>query len=95
VFNALTFAYVKKDKLEARLERCIFIGYVEGVTRYKLWRLKPEEVRYFVSRDVTFDETRMTMMHKDLKIGEKKVHVEVDPSTSGSDCLETSGVKLY
>ena len=36
VFGALAYAHVKKDKLEPRVERCIFLGYAEGVEGYRL-----------------------------------------------------------
>jgi len=40
VFGALAFAHVKKEKLEAWVERCIFIICVKGVKGYKLWMLE-------------------------------------------------------
>jgi len=31
VFGVLTFAYFKKDKLDEKTKRCIFVGYIEDV----------------------------------------------------------------
>ena len=92
MFGVSLFVHVKKGKSEARVERCIFIQYVHGVKRYKLWRLDLREVRYFMSKDVTFDNTRMTMMCKDITFDniqmtmmcrdlekrQEKIHVEVE-----------------
>ena len=59
VFGCLAYAHIKQDKLEARAERCIFIGYLIGVKGYKLWRLEGVGQKCFISRDVVFDETKM------------------------------------
>jgi len=67
VFGSLTFAHVKQGKLDARVVKCLFIGYLEGVKGYKLWKLKSGETRCIISRDVTFDESRMTMLSKEEK----------------------------
>jgi len=44
---------------------------------YKLWRLKIGEVRCFISRDVTFNETLMTMMCKNVEKNKEKVQIEM------------------
>ena len=45
----------------------MLIGYPEGVKGYKLWKLEPGETRCIISRDVTFDESRMSMLSKEQK----------------------------
>jgi len=67
VFGSLAFAHVKQGKLDARGIKCVFIGYPEGVKGYKLWKLEPGETRCIISRDITFDENRMTMLSKEQK----------------------------
>ena len=67
MFGSLAFAYVKQGKLDARTVKCMLIGYPEGVKGYKLWKLEPGETRCIISRDVTFDESRMTMLNKEQK----------------------------
>jgi len=85
VFGALAFAHVRQDKLDARSMKCIFIGYPEGVKGYKLWKMKPGGSKFIISRDVTFDETRMGMKCKDLEssweTGVKKIQFDVEPTT--------------
>ena len=67
VFGSLAFAHVKQGKLDARAVNCVFIGYPEGVKGYKLWKLELGETRCIISRDVTFDESRMSMLSKEQK----------------------------
>ena len=67
MFGSLAFAHVKQGKLDARVVKCVFIGYSEGVKGYKLWKLEPGETRCIISRDVTFDESRMAMLSKKQK----------------------------
>lgn len=71
VFSWLAYAHVRKDKLDARVVKCYFIGYPEGVKGYKLWSLETTGPRVIISRDVTFDETKMTSM---VKYDKEKVH---------------------
>jgi len=52
VFEALAYAHIKKDKLVVRVVKCIFIGYLEGVKGYKLWKSKyGVGSRVLISRD--------------------------------------------
>ncbi|CAJ2646442.1 unnamed protein product [Trifolium pratense] len=85
IFGALAFAHVKQDKLDARAVKCVFIGYPEGVKGYKLWKMEPGGSKFIISRDVTFDETRMGMKCKDLEkrpeTGVERIQFEVEPST--------------
>jgi len=85
VFGALAFAHVRQDKLDARAVKCIFIGYPEGVKGYKLWKMEPGGSKFIISRDVTFDETRMGMKCKDLEESSEtrvqKIQFEVEPTT--------------
>jgi len=84
VFRALAFSQVKQDKLDARNVKCVFIGYHEGVKGYKLWKMEPRGSKFIISRDVTFDKTRMGMKCKDMetssKMGVKKIQFEVEPT---------------
>ena len=62
------YAHIKQDKLEPRALKYVFIGYPEGVKCYKLWKLESSGgSKVLISKDVTFDETRMGMKCKDLE----------------------------
>ncbi|KAK2414224.1 cysteine-rich RECEPTOR kinase [Trifolium repens] len=85
IFGCLAFAHIKQDKLDARAVKCVFIGYPDGVKGYKLWMMGPGRSKFIISRDVTFDETRMGMKCKDLEerpeTEVEKIQFEVEPST--------------
>ena len=77
VFGALAYALIKQDKLEPRALKCVFIGYPEGVKGYKLWKLESGGgSKVLISRDVTFDETRMEMKCKNLETLVPETRVE-------------------
>lgn len=40
VFKDLTCVHIKRDKLDVRVMKCVFISYVEGVISYKMWKIK-------------------------------------------------------
>lgn len=43
VFRCAAYAPIKQDKLDARSQKCIFLGYQKRVKGYKLWLLKVGE----------------------------------------------------
>lgn len=53
--------YTIRDKLCARENKCLFLGYPNIMKAYKLWNPKHSEC--VVSRDVTFRETEMYMLN--------------------------------
>ncbi|XWS17896.1 hypothetical protein CRYUN_Cryun33cG0107800 [Craigia yunnanensis] len=84
IFCCLAYTHVKKGKLDPRALKCIFLRYHDGVKGYKLWC--PEKRKCIISRDVTFNETKMLKLHKKpSKENEspnvmKNVELEVEPS---------------
>jgi hypothetical protein len=46
--------YAKRTKLDAKAKKCIFIGYDQRKNGWKC--MDPETYKFFVSRDVIFDE---------------------------------------
>lgn len=55
VFGCDSFVHVpeeKRSKLDNKAEKCIFIGYKDGVKGYKLWNLVTRKTVY--SQDVIF-----------------------------------------
>ena len=60
VFGCPTYSLVdsqKKNKLEFKSKKCIFIEFTEGVKGFRLW--DPEKRSAFTSKDVIFDEELM------------------------------------
>jgi hypothetical protein len=59
VFGCDAYVHIPKEntsKLDKKAEKCIFIGYKDGLKRYKLWKLETKKVVY--SRDVVFREMK-------------------------------------
>jgi hypothetical protein len=68
----------KKNMLENKAEKCIFISYKDGVKGYKLWNLVIRKIIY--SHDVIFREVNNTPKHEDkTREGEpKKIEFELE-----------------
>jgi len=67
VFGCDTYVPVpkeKKTKLDSKFERCIFIGYKDGLKGYKLWNQETRRVVY--SPDVVFREVKYVIKHEVL-----------------------------
>ena len=61
VFGCDVFMYVQKEKrsrLDNKVEKCIFIGYKDGVKGYKLWNPVTRKIMY--NRDVVFKKVENT-----------------------------------
>jgi hypothetical protein len=59
VFGCDAYVHVPKEnrsKLDKKAEKCIFIGYKDGLKGYKLWN--PETKKVVYSRDVVFREMK-------------------------------------
>jgi hypothetical protein len=57
VFGCDDYVHVRKEsrsKMDKKDEKCIFIGFKDGVKGYKLWN--PETKKIVYSRDVVFRE---------------------------------------
>lgn len=57
VFGARAFAHVpdqNRQKLDAKAQKCIFVGYAEGRKAYRLWN--PVTQKIVISRDVIVEE---------------------------------------
>src|ERR1051325_7757471 len=59
VFGCVAYAHIRQDKVEPRALKCMFLGYPEGVTAYRLWCLESGHRRIITSRDVVFNEAEM------------------------------------
>jgi hypothetical protein len=81
VFGCDTYVHVPKEnrsKLDKKAEKCIFIGYKDGVKGYKLWNLETKKIVY--SRDVVFREVKDVSKHEFLPTQDepKKIELELD-----------------
>ena len=59
VFVCDGYVHVPKEnrsKLDNKVEKCIFIGYKDGVKGYKIWN--PETKKIVYSQDVVFREVK-------------------------------------
>eukprot|EP01018_Ginkgo_biloba_P005003 Gb_41240 [translate_table: standard] len=60
VFGCIAYSHVPKDKrqkIDDKIEKCIFVGYSEEIKGYKLCNLVTNKV--IINRDVIFDEGGM------------------------------------
>ena len=64
-FGCRAYAHIKQGKLDARAQRCIFLGYQPGCKAYRLWCTESGNQKLLVSRDVDFNEKLMPCVNKD------------------------------
>jgi len=57
IFECPAYYHIKKDKLDPKAKKCVFLGFKRGVKGYKI--RDPKDKKTILSRDVTFDETSM------------------------------------
>ena len=65
VFGCDAYVHVPKEnrtKLDSKSEKCIFIGYKDGLKGYKFWNPVTRKVVY--SRDVVFREVKDVIKHE-------------------------------
>ena len=77
VFGCDAYVHVPKEKrtkLDNKSERCIFIGYKDGLKGYKLWNLKTRKVVY--NRDVVFRDMKYVINHEILPKEPEKIEFE-------------------
>jgi hypothetical protein len=69
VFGCDAYVHVPKEnksKLDKKVEKCIFIGYKDGLKGYKLWN--PETKKVVYSRDVVFREMKDVVKQKSYQV---------------------------
>jgi hypothetical protein len=89
VFGCEAYVHVPKEnrsKIDKKAEKCIFIGYKEGLKGYKLWNLETKKVLY--SRDVVFRETKDVVKQEVLPSKEEPKKIEFDLKDDKSDSTE-------
>ena len=68
--------------MDSKTERCIFIGYKDGLKGYKLWNPKIRKVVY--NQDVVFIEVKGFVKHEFLPKEPVKVEFELKEEESDS-----------
>ena len=61
--------------MDSKSEKCIFIGYNDGLKGYKLWNPVTRKVVY--SRDVVFREVKNVIKHKVLPKEPEKIEFDL------------------
>ena len=74
--------------MDNKSERCIFIGYKDGLKGYKLWNPKTTKVVY--SRVVVFREVKYVVTHEVLPKEPEKIKFELKEDESDSTTEEDS-----
>ena len=72
--------------MDNKSERCIFIGYKNGLKGYKLWN--PETRKVVYSRDVVFREVKDVVKHEILSKKPEKIEFELKEDESDSTTEE-------
>ena len=91
VFGCDAYVHVPKEKrtkLDNKSERCIFIGYKDGLKGYKLWN--PETRKVVYRRDVVFREVKGVVKHEVLPKEPEKIEFELKEEESDSTAKEGS-----
>jgi hypothetical protein len=87
VFGCDAYVHVPKEnrsKLDNKAEKCIFIGYKDGVKGYKIWN--PETKKIVYSRDVVFREVKDVSKQEfpPTQDEPEKIELELDDAKSES-----------
>ena len=72
------------SKVDNKAEKCIFVGYKDGIKGYKLWNLVTRKTIY--SRDVVFREVKNNSKNEDEPKGPDKTEFEI--MDEGVDSVE-------
>eukprot|EP00253_Pinus_taeda_P035580 PITA_35580 len=91
VFRCDAYVHVPKEKptkLDNKSEKCIFIGYKDGLKGYKLWNLVTRKVVY--NRDVVFREVKDVLKNEVQPKEPKKIEFELKEEELDSTVEEES-----
>jgi hypothetical protein len=86
VFGCDAYVHVPKEnmgRIDKKDEKCIFIGYKDGLKGYKLWN--PETKKVVHSRDVVFREMKDVVKHEVLPGKEEPKKIDFDLKDDESD----------
>jgi len=91
VFGCDAYVHVPKEKrtkLDSKFEKCLFIGYKDGLEGYKLWNPITRKVVY--NRDVVFREVKYVIKHEVQRKELEKIEFELKGEESDSTTEEES-----
>ena len=74
--------------MDSKYEKCIFIGYKDGLKGYKLWNPVTRKVVY--NRDAVFREVKYIIKHEFLSKEPEKIEFELKEEESDSTAEEES-----
>ena len=74
--------------MDSKSEKCIFIGYKDGLKGYRLWNPVTRKVVY--SRDVVFREVKDVIKHEFQPKGPEKIDFELKEEELDSTAEEES-----
>jgi hypothetical protein len=86
VFGCEAYVHVPKENmsnLDKKDEKCIFIGYKDGLKVYNIWNPKTKKVVY--SLDVVFREMKDVVKQEVLPIKEEREKIEFEPNDDELD----------
>ena len=89
VFGCDAYVHVPKEKrtkLDSKSEKCIFIGYKDGLKGYKLWSSIIRKVVY--NRDMVFRKVKYVMKHEVQPQEPEKIEFELKKEESNSTAKE-------
>lgn len=91
VFGCDAYVHVPKEKqtkLDSKSEKCIFIGYKDGLKGYKLWNPVTRKVVY--NQDVVLREVKSIIKHEVQKREHQKIEFDLKEEESNSTTEEGS-----
>jgi len=89
IFGCDAYLHVPKEKrtkLDSKSEKCIFIGYKDGLKGYKLWSSIIRKVVY--NRDMVFRKVKYVMKHEVQPQEPEKIEFELKKEESNSTAKE-------
>jgi hypothetical protein len=75
-----------KSNIDKKVEKCIFIGYKDGLKGYNIWNPKNKKVVY--SQDVLFRDMKDVVKYEILPSNEELDKIEFEPKNDESDSIE-------
>jgi hypothetical protein len=88
-FGCDAYVYVPKEnrsKMDKKVEKCIFIGYKDGLKGYNIWNLETKKEVY--SQDVVFREIKYVFKQEVIPREEEPEKIEFELKDNESDSRE-------